>query len=129
MPELPEVTLYVERLEALVGGQPLEKARVASPFLVRSVDPPIEAAEAKRLLGVRRIGKRIVWQFEDELFLVFHLMIAGRFHRRKPGASVAQKVALTAFDFPEATVLLTEAGSKKHGTQSTLVFRWTDRDP
>src|SRR5947207_16017764 len=100
MHELPDVTIYVERLTALLIGQPLARIRLASPFLVRSIDPPITAVEGGRLLGVRRIGKRIVWIFEADLFLVFHLMIAGRFHWKERGAAIPRKVGLAAFDFP-----------------------------
>src|SRR5688572_16793426 len=82
VPELPEITLYVERLAALVGGQTLEKVRVASPFLLRTAVPPVRAAEGRRVVGARRIGKRIALALEGELFLVFHLMIAGRLHWR-----------------------------------------------
>ena len=127
MPELPDVTIYVERLRARLVGQAVERIRIASPFLVRSVDPPRQVAEGKRLLGVRRLGKRIVWELEDDLFLVFHLMIAGRFHWKAQGSAIPKKVGLAAFDFPAATVMLTEASSKKRATQSVLL-RWIDQD-
>ena len=116
MPELPDVTIYVERLAARLGGQRLERVRLASPFLVRTVEPPLSSAEGKRLVGVRRIEKQIVWELEDALFLVFHLMIAGRFHSKQPGAGLPPKLGLAAFDFPAAMVLLTEAGSKKRAS-------------
>jgi formamidopyrimidine-DNA glycosylase len=116
VPELPEVTLYVERLEALLGGQPLERVRVASPFLVRTAAPPLKSAEGRRVVGARRIGKRVVLRFEGELFLVFHLMIAGRFHWRKAGAGLQAKVGLAAFDFPNGTLALTEASTKKRAS-------------
>ena len=116
MPELPDVTIYVERLEARIRGLPLERIRIASPFVLRSVAPTTEAAEGKTVLGLRRIGKRIVFELEQELFLVFHLMIAGRFHLREKGARVPAKVGLAAFDFPDATLLLTEASSKKRAS-------------
>jgi formamidopyrimidine-DNA glycosylase len=121
MPELPDVTVYVERIAALYGGARLEDVRLGSPFLLRSVDPPISAARGARLLGCRRLGKRIVWELEGELFLVFHLMIAGRFHRKARGAKVGGRVALAAFDFPDSTLLLTEASTKKRA--SLLVVR------
>lgn len=112
MPELPDVTIYVERLKALFGGQPLLAVRIASPFFLRSFDPPISAVEGKRLLDTRRIGKQIVMELEHDLFLVFHLMIAGRFHLRKPGA----KGGLASLDFPSATVVVTEASTKKRAS-------------
>ena len=113
MPELPDLTVYVERLRARVVGQPLERVRLASPFLVRSVDPPLQAAEGRRVVDVRRIGKQVVVALEDDLFLVFHLMIAGRFRWRAREAAIPPRVGLAAFDFPTGTLLLTEAASKK----------------
>lgn len=96
MPELPDVTIYVERLRARLVGQPLEGVRLVSPFLVRSAEPPVAAVEGRRLLEVGRLGKRIVWRFEDDLHLAFHLMIAGRFHWKARGARVPGKVGLAA---------------------------------
>ena len=116
MPELPEVTLYVERLAALVGGQPLGRVRVASPFLVRTATPPLKSAEGRKVVGTRRIGKRIALGFEGDLFLVFHLMIAGRFHWRKAGSGLQAKVGLAALDFPNGTLALTEASTKKRAS-------------
>jgi formamidopyrimidine-DNA glycosylase len=116
MPELPDVTIYIERLHALFLEQPLDHVRIASPFLVRTVEPRPEAAEGKRVANLRRIGKRIVWVFEEELFFVFHLMIAGRFHLKETGARVPRKVGLAAFDFPSNTLLLTEASTKKRAS-------------
>jgi formamidopyrimidine-DNA glycosylase len=116
MPELPDVTVYVEHLERRIAGQPLNKVRLASPFLLRSVDPPLAAAEGRRVAGVRRLGKRIVMALEDELFLVIHLMIAGRFRWREPGAKVPGRIGLAAFDFPNGALLLTEAGSKRRAS-------------
>ncbi len=113
MPELPDVTVYVDALTRLTLGRPLERIRLASPFLVRTVDPPIGAAEGKQVRTLRRLGKRIVFALEDELFLLVHLMIAGRFHLRPPGARIPRKIGLAAFDFPGATLLLTEASPKK----------------
>ena len=113
MPELPDVTIYVERLQARLAGQPLQRVRLASPFLLRSVAPPLEAAFGRRVVGFRRLGKRIVFELEDELFLVVHLMIAGRFHWKAAGAKIPGKIGLAAFEFPEATLLLTESSSKK----------------
>ena len=113
MPELPDVTVYVERLAARVVGDPLERVRLKSAFLVRSFDPPLGAAFGKRVTAVRRLGKRIVLALEDDLFLVVHLMIAGRLRWRPRGAKVPGKVGLAAFDFPRGTVLVTEASPKK----------------
>jgi len=113
MPELPDVDLYCRALDQRFGGVVLNKVRLASPFLLRSVTPPLDAVHGKRVLGFRRIGKRVVWCLEDELFLVFHLMVTGRFHLRKPGAGFRRKLDLAAFDFTSETVMLTEAGSKK----------------
>jgi formamidopyrimidine-DNA glycosylase len=113
MPELPDVVVYVESLEKRVGGATLDKIRLASPFVLRTFDPPISAAEGQRVLGVHRLGKRIVLALEDDLFLVFHLMIAGRLRWRDPGTKVPGKLGLAAFDFSTGTLILTEAGSKK----------------
>ena len=116
MPELPDVTVYIEALEERVLNQPIRKIRIGSPFLVRSFDPPIREAEGKRVVGLRRLGKRIVFELEQDLFLVVHLMIAGRFHWKPPNAKVARKYGLAAFDFPTGTLLLTEAGTKKRAS-------------
>jgi len=116
MPELPDITVYVEALAARMVGQPLERMRIAKPFLLRSVDPPISAATGKRVLDVRRLGKRIVVGLEDDLFLVIHLMIAGRLKWLPAGAKVPGKYGLAAFDFPNGTLILTEAGSKRRAS-------------
>src|SRR5436190_18115148 len=92
VPELPDVTVYVERLAARCVGQTLERVRVVGPSLLRSVDPALSAAEGRRVLGVRRLGKRIVFALEDDLFLIFHLMIAGRFRWRERGARASRKL-------------------------------------
>jgi formamidopyrimidine-DNA glycosylase len=113
MPELPDVVVYIERLRARIGGQALQRVRVLSPFLVRTVEPPLAEAEGKTVLEIRRLGKRIVIGLEADLFLVIHLMIAGRFHWKALGAKVPAKVGLAAFDFATGTLMLTEAGSKK----------------
>jgi len=112
MPELPDITIYLEALAPRIMGQPLERARVVSPSLLRTVDPPLAAAEGRRVVGLRRIGKRIVWEMEGDVFLVFHLMIAGRFKWRPEGTSAPAKVGLASFDFPTGTLLLTEASPK-----------------
>jgi formamidopyrimidine-DNA glycosylase len=116
MPELPDVTVYVERLQAMLVGQTLERIRLGSPFVVRSYDPPINEAAGRVLVGVERIGKRIVLVLEAELFLVIHLMIAGRLKWRDRGAGLPKKLGLVAFDFPAATLLFTEASQKKRAS-------------
>ena len=116
MPELPDITVYIEALESRIRGQILERVRIPKPFLLRSVDPPIAAAQGKRVLGVRRMGKRIVVELEDDLFLVIHLMIAGRLRWVPAGAKVPGKIGLAAFDFTGGTLILTEAGSKRRAS-------------
>ncbi len=116
MPELPDITIYLEALAPRIVGQPLERARIVSPSLLRTVEPPLTAAEGRKVVALRRIGKRIVWEMERQLFLVFHLMIAGRFKWRPGGTSVPAKVGLASFDFPTGTLLLTEASSKKRAS-------------
>ncbi len=113
MPELPDLTVYAERLQARIGGAVVEGVRVASPFLVRSAEPPLEAIVGRRVRTVRRLGKQLVFALDDDLFLVFHLMIAGRFHWKAHGAPIPAKVGLAAFDFAAGTLLLTEASPKK----------------
>ncbi|MHB8605627.1 MAG: Fpg/Nei family DNA glycosylase [Thermoplasmatota archaeon] len=112
MPELPDITLYIEALEARVKGEPLERVRVAAPFLLKTFDPPVSACEGKRVLAVRRVGKRIAFALAGDLFLVLHLMIAGRLHWKGPKAKLAGKTALAALDFPRGTLLFTEASAK-----------------
>ncbi len=117
MPELPDIEVYIDHLRRRVAGQPMNRVRVASPFLVRSFDPPIRAAEGKRVVAVHRLGKRIVFDLEDELHLVMHLMVAGRLRwKDAPGAGVPGKIGLAAFDFPKGTLLLTEASTKKRAS-------------
>ena len=116
MPELPDVTIYIESLERFVRGQRLDKARVASAFVVRSVDPPLRQIEGKTVQGFRRIGKRIVFELDDSLFMVLHLMIAGRLRWRERGQTIPRKAGLAAFDFASGTLLLTEAGTKKRAS-------------
>jgi formamidopyrimidine-DNA glycosylase len=113
VPELPDIELYLHALRPRIAGQRLQRIRLASPFLVRSVDPPIQSADGKLVIGLRRLGKRVVWEMEDSLFLVIHLMIAGRFRWKEPGTKVPGKLGLAAFDFPAGTLLLTEAGSQR----------------
>lgn len=116
MPELPDITAYIEALESRIVGETLERTRIPKPFLLRSVDPPISAAQGKRVIGVRRMGKRIVVQLEDDLFLVIHLMIAGRLRWVPAGGKVPGKIGLAAFDFTNGTLILTEAGSKRRAS-------------
>ena len=116
MPELPDITIYLEALAPRIVGQPLARARVVSPSLLRTVDPPLSAAEGRTVVGLRRIGKRIVWEMEGKLFLVFHLMIAGRFKWRPEGTKSPAKVGLASFDFPTGTLLLNEASPKKRAS-------------
>jgi len=113
MPEYPDVTVYLEALAPRVLGQRLEAIRVRGPALVRTVEPPLREATGKRVTALRRQGKRLVFVLEDGLFLVLHLMIAGRLHWRPRGAPVPGRVGLAAFDFPDGTLVLTEASPKK----------------
>src|SRR4051812_33395172 len=108
MPELPDVELYLAALRPRIVGQTLQRVRLGTPFLLRSVEPPLDAVFGKKVLALRRLGKRIVWEMGDELFLVFHLMIAGRFRWRNPGAAIQKKLGLAAFDFAGGTLVMTE---------------------
>ncbi len=116
MPELPDVELYLSALRPRIVGQKLDRVRLATPFLLRSVEPPLAQTFGRMVVGLRRIGKRIVWEMEAKTFLVFHLMIAGRFKWRDRGATIARKVGLAAFDFAEGTLLLTEASTQKRAS-------------
>ncbi len=116
MPELPDVEVYVEHLRRRVVGQPLERVRVANPFLVRSFDPPLRESDGRRVTGVRRVAKRVVFDLEGDLHIVLHLMIAGRLRWRPPATKVPGKVGLAAFDFPNGTLLLTEASTKRRAS-------------
>ena len=116
MPELPDVTVYVERLNAFLVGKPLRAIRIASPFVLRSVDPQPGELVGKPVTGARRIGKRIVIGFEGDLYAVIHLMIAGRLKWRPPKAKLPGKLALAAFDFDHGTLLFTEASKKKRAS-------------
>lgn len=112
MPELPDIAAYIHALDARIIGQPLEQIRLASPFLLRTAQPPLASAEGLIVEDLRRIGKRIAFGLEDDLWLVLHLMIAGRLHWRAPRAKLAGRQSLAAFDFPNGSLILTEAGSK-----------------
>jgi formamidopyrimidine-DNA glycosylase len=116
MPELPDITAYLTALEPRVLNQPLEHIRIASPLLLRTAVPPIASVEGKTIRSLRRIGKRIVFVFDDELFLVLHLMIAGRLHWRSVGAKLGGRNNLAAFDFPHGSLVLTEAGTKRRAS-------------
>jgi formamidopyrimidine-DNA glycosylase len=116
MPELPDIEAYIAALESRLVGQILERVRLGSPFLLRSVEPPLEATHGKTVLGFRRLGKRIVFCLEDDLFLVLHLMIAGRLRWKKAEAKIPRKTGLAAFDFANGTLMLTEAGSKRRAS-------------
>src|SRR5437899_10330574 len=120
MPELPDVVVYIEALEARIAGARLERARVASPFLLRSVDPPLTDAAGRRVTGVRRLGKRIVLGLEGDLFLVLHLMIAGRLHWVPAPPARPNKTLLAAFVFDRGTLTLTEAGTKQRASLHVL---------
>src|SRR5438132_3630505 len=113
MPELPDVTVYVEALQKRLIAQSLTKMRLASPFVLRTVDPSPAEVAGRQVMDIRRLGKRIVFELDGELFIVIHLMIAGRFKWLPPNAKIPGKVGLAAFDFPKGTLLLTEAGSKR----------------
>jgi formamidopyrimidine-DNA glycosylase len=116
MPELPDVELYLSALHTHIGGRTLKRARLATPFLLRSVEPPLSRVEGRTVTGFRRIGKRIVWEMDD-IFLVFHLMIAGRFKwRDQEETTIPRKVGLAAFDFAHGTLLLTEAATHKRAS-------------
>ena len=127
MPEFPDIELYLSALERRIVGQRIEAARFASPFLVRSIDPPVDVIVGKEVRGLRRLGKRVVWELtpqftsgkkglDEQLFAVFHLMIAGRFRWKDRGAPIPGKVGLAAFDFAGGTLILTEAGSKRQAS-------------
>ena len=116
MPELPDIAVYIEALERRIAGEPLQGVRVTNPFLLRTAEPPVAAAAGRRVTGLERIGKRIAIGLEGDLWLVLHLMIAGRLHWRPPGANPPGRRGLAAFDFPNGTLILTEAGSKRRAS-------------
>ncbi len=129
MPEFPDVTIYVECLSSRIVDRPLQKIRLTSPFVLRTFDPPLQTIEGRPVEKIMRVGKQIVWAFGQDLFLVFHLMIAGRFHWKRAGAKAPRKIGLAAFDFPDGTLLFTEASTKKRasmhlvqGTESMTQF-------
>jgi len=116
VPELPDIAAYVAALEDRIAGQTLQRVRISDPFLLRTIDPPVSAAEGRSVRELRRIGKRIAIGLDDELWLVLHLMIAGRLHWRPPGAKLAGRRNLAAFDFTNGTLTLTEAGTKRRAS-------------
>jgi len=123
VPELPDVETYVRALRARVVSEILERVRVASPFLVRTAEPPLADAFGRKVLQVSRLGKRLVFSLDGDLFLVLHLMIAGRLHWKEPGAKLPGRLALAAFDFPRGTLMLTEAGTKRRASLHLLAGR------
>jgi|SRR5215831_19017242 len=131
MPELPDITVYIEALERRLPGQTLQRARVRSPFLLRTVVPPLMSIEGQQVVALRRIGKRIAFGFPEERWLVLHLMIAGRLHWREAGAGLTGKQNLAGFDFANGTLVLTEVATKKraslHVVQGEAALRAIDR--
>ncbi len=124
MPELPDIELYCHALRRRIFGRPLERARLGSPFLLRTAEPPLGTAQGRTVLGVERLGKRVVWQMEGDLFLVFHLMIAGRFRwHEQPLAKVGGKVLLAAFDFPNGCLSLSESSTRKRAALHVIAGR------
>jgi formamidopyrimidine-DNA glycosylase len=120
MPELPDVAAYLSALESRIVGEPLEHVRLTSPFFLRTVDPPLASVEGRKVRELRRIGKRIAIGLEDDLWLVLHLMIAGRLHWRAASAMLAGRNQLAAFDFPTGSLVLTEAGAKRRASLHVL---------
>jgi formamidopyrimidine-DNA glycosylase len=116
MPELPDISAYLTALNTRIAGNKLEKVRIATPFLLRTIDPPLAAAEGHTVQKLERVGKRIAIGLDGDLWLVIHLMIAGRLHWKPPGAKIVGKVGLAAFDFPDGSLTLTEAGSKRRAS-------------
>jgi formamidopyrimidine-DNA glycosylase len=116
MPELPDILLYLHALRPRLGGRQVCGVRLASPFLLRSIDPPLSAVAGRRIVDFHRLGKRIAIEAEGELFLVFHLMIAGRFRWKEAGTRIPGKVGLFALDFDHGTLILTEAGTKRQAS-------------
>ncbi|MBN2008639.1 formamidopyrimidine-DNA glycosylase [candidate division KSB1 bacterium] len=123
MPEYPDIVVYIERMGALLKGRILERIRISSPFLLRSVSPPIDACFGKTVLGFERIGKRIVWELSDNHFIILHLMVSGRLHWRSAKSGIPGKVGLAAFDFGHGSMLLTEAAQKKRASLYLTVGR------
>ena len=131
MPELPDILLYLHALTPRVVGHRLEHVRLASPFLLRSISPPLSELEGKTVVALHRLGKRIVFELDGELFLVLHLMIAGRLRWKEPGTKIPGKVGLLALDFDNGTLILTEAGTKRQASLFLVSGRagLQDHDP
>ncbi len=123
MPELPDLTIYIESLEVRIAGERLAGIRLSNPFILRTFDPPLSCANGKIVNHVSRIGKRIVFELEDELYIIVHLMIAGRFHWKKPKAKIGGRVCHAGFDFESGTLLLTEASTKKRASMHLVKGR------
>src|SRR6516165_9386087 len=121
MPELPDISAYIVALESRVVGQKLERVRIGSPFLLRTVEPPLASAEGRVVQNLRRVGKRIAIGLESDLWLVLHLMIAGRLHWKKRDAKLGGRQNLAAFDFPHGSLVLTEAGSKRRAALHVIL--------
>jgi len=116
MPELPDIETYLTALRRFIEGRVIESVQVRSPFLVRTFDPEVQAMQGQTIVGFQRLGKRIVWELTEDLFAVFHLMIAGRFHWKKPGVAPRSKIDLAAFGFDHGVLMLTEASAKKRAS-------------
>ena len=131
MPEYPDLELYLSALASRVMGQPLERVRLGSPFVLRSVEPPLSGTFGRKIVGLRRLGKRLIFELEGELFVVIHLMIAGRLQWKPAGAKLPGRAGLAAFDFPSGTLLLTEVSTKKrasiHVSSGEAALRTFDR--
>ena len=123
MPELPDLELYLDAMRERIVDTTLERVRLASPFLLRSVTPPIDSAAGKRLLGIERLGKRLIFELEEGPFLIVHLMIAGRFQWRDRNATIPKRLGLAAFDFSSGTLLLTEASKQKRASLHLVADR------
>jgi formamidopyrimidine-DNA glycosylase len=121
MPELPEIQLYLHALEPRIVGQPIERLRIASPSLLKTFEPPVTSVQGRTVVGVRRLGKRVVMDLEGDLHIVIHLMIAGRFQWKPRGAAIPRRLGHAAFDFPNGTLLLTEAGTKKRASMHIVI--------
>jgi formamidopyrimidine-DNA glycosylase len=128
MPELPDITAYLGALESRIVGQPMQKVRLASAFLLRTVQPPLTSAEGRMVHELRRVGKRIAIGLEGDLWLVLHLMIAGRLHWKAAGVQLAGRNQLAAFDFPNGTLVLTEAGARRRASLHVLAGEQALRD-
>jgi formamidopyrimidine-DNA glycosylase len=128
MPELPDITVYIDCLRPRIQNQILEKADMVSPFFLRTFDPPLRTLDGRKVLDLQRLGKRIVWCFDEERFLIFHLMIAGRLHWKPRGAKAPRKVGLAAFRFPHGTLTVTEASPKKRASLHLVQGRQAVQD-